>query len=116
MSHGDPILPDEARQTLADLLARCTSTNSTVAFRSAVEQAIGTLDRGELASAVSIIGETTSHVADAHDCARHLDVFPACVLKASEDETKAYDTLDMLRFGFGCLYMDRLGNNVMVLR
>jgi len=110
------ITPDEAMNTLRALLGRCTFENSTPMFRSAIEQAIGALQRNELTSAATIIGETCANVAGLHVCATHEDLWGPCLLQADEDEVNAYSVLGGLRFGFGFLYLDQMPNNVMVLR
>ena len=118
MAYMDPCPPNMARRRLAALLARSNEQNSTAAFRSAIEQAIGALDRNELASAATIIGETCANVSgQIHDCDGHASFSAGvCLLQADERSTRAYSLLDELRFRFGYLYVGRIGNNVMILR
>ena len=118
---NNAITPTMARTILVSLAGRCTETNTTPAFRSAIQQAIEALDRGELVSANTIISQTCANVSGKlHECNGHEwpdhDPFPPCYLQADEEETRAYTTLDGLRFGFGYLTLGKMGNNVLVLR
>lgn len=113
--------PTMATAVLRQLLVRCTETNSTPAFRSAIQQGIGCLIRGDLTSARTIIDQTCANVSGkVHECSGHYygdggESSPPCLLQADEEQTGAYSTLDGLRFGFGFLYLRELPSNVMVL-
>jgi hypothetical protein len=130
----------DTQRILEALLGRCSEQNSTPAFRQAITQAIGCLERGESTSAATIIGETAANVSGViHSCENEPELFAVTPeqellfghewadrvrqmnlaghpLQADEDSTDAYHVLDGLRFAFGYLHLGKVGNNVMILR
>lgn len=115
-----PMTALEARAALAALAGRCTSRNSSVAFRAHLAKIEAAFIADQLAEAAALIDEGAANVADRARIAEIRRNFPGermaeVPFQSSERITHAYGTLSDMRFRFGYLTLGRKGSNVVII-